>query len=246
MQPTILVHGYNFDSSKPGPDNPHDTVYPWWTCHLADSRKVTEFSYYSAGGSKWRTLPRAWAAGYRNTYRWAYSDLAVTAAERLTTLARNIGPCNVIGHSLGTRVVLLAAMRGAPFERALLLSGAEMTSVARIVAEQTETHYLNALSRTDDVINLMAENFTPGGRGSAIGHDGVVGLLNWRNVVLDNAETKTWARQYRDWILRGDDPEDFADHHASYQWDGNWDLYNAFLDGDDLNGLPDKAPGLHN
>ncbi len=169
----------------------------------------------------------------------------MTAADRLAALARRIGPCNVIGHSLGTRVVLLAAQKGAPFQRALLLSGAEMTSVARKVSEQTETHYLNALCRTDDVINLMAENFTPGGRGSAIGHDGVVGRARWRNVVLDDEETKTWALQHRDWTLRGDDPKDFADHHASYQWDGNWELYRAFLDGDDLGNLPDKAVGSH-
>ena len=91
----------------------------------------------------------------------------------------------------------------------------------------------------------MAENFTPGGRGEAIGHDGIVGYPNWRNVVLDNTEVKDWASNKRGWSLRGDDPTSFKDHHASYSWPGNWDLFRAFLQGDNLDDMPDKATGKH-
>ncbi len=242
-QPVIFVHGYSFDPSKADND-PCVIVYRDWKLYLMDRRTV-EFTYYSAGGG-WRALLKAWAAGYRNTYRWAYSRLAVDAVDRLVETSKREGPCNVVCHSLGSRVVLEAAIRGAEFDRVVILGGAEMVPQARIAARRSpNVQYLNVMSTTDDVLDLMAEHFTPGTARAAIGHDGVVGLPNWRNAVLDDNEVQAWAWDTHEWTLNGD-LQGFGDHHVYYRWAGNWSLYKAFLDGDDLDDMPDKAREPHN
>lgn len=117
MRPLIFVHGFRYDPSKSGEDNPHETIYKEWREHFPD-REIVEFSYYS-GGSGFEAVARAWAAGYRNSYRWAYGKLALDAAKRLIEEANALGECDVVCHSLGSRVVLEAANKGAPFKRSL-------------------------------------------------------------------------------------------------------------------------------
>ena len=239
MKPVIFVHGYNFDPECIE-DDPRTGVYQEWAPFLSD-RPVVPFTYYSAGGGKWKAILRAWSAGYRNTYRWAYSKLAVDAAGELLRLAIETGPCNVVCHSLGSRVVLEAAKRGAPFNRVVILGGAEMVPVARIAAARSpKVQYLNVMSTTDDVLDLMAEHFTPGEYRAAIGHDGLLGFPNWRNAVLDDSEVQAWAAVEYGWALKGD-LDGFGDHDVYYQWRANWKLYRAFLDGNDLSDMPDKA-----
>ena len=242
MKPVIFVHGYNFDPASKE-DDPITGVYWEWGSHM-DGRPIEMFTYYSAGG-KWALL-KAWAAGYRNTYRWAYSKLSVDAAGVLHDLAGYIGPCDVVCHSLGSRVTLKAAAMGAPFERVVILGGAEMVPDARRMARlSSKVQYLNVMSTTDDVLDLMAEHFTPGTARAAIGHDGVVGVANWRNAVLDDIEVQLWANARHDWTLSGD-LAGFMDHHVYYRWVQNWPLYRAFLDGDDLSDMPDKGREPHN
>ncbi len=242
MKPVIFVHGYNFDPVSVE-DDPIAGVYREWEPQLSD-RSISMFTYYSAGG-KWPIL-KAWAAGYRNTYRWSYSKLAVEAAGKLCDLAKAIGPCDVVCHSLGSRVTLKAAVKGAPFERVVILGGAEMVPDARRMANLSRNvQYLNVMSTTDDVLSLMAEHFTPGTARAAIGHDGVLGVPNWRNAVLDDFDVQLWAEEAHGWKLDGD-LEGFGDHDVYYRWKPNWDLYRAFLDGDDLTDMPDKGREPHN
>ncbi len=245
-RPIILVHGYAFDPGKPGKYNPNETIFPQWKAALPESREIIPFSYYSAGGpSKFRTTMRAWSNGYRDPYRWAYSKLAVDAAKKLAERCSS-GSYDVVCHSLGTRVVLLAQSMGAKLNRIVMMGGAEMVPIARrAVLLHPATQYLNVMSFTDDILDLMAEHFTPGDYLSAIGCDGIPSIRNLRNVVLDDPEVQDWAKAQYGWNLNGD-LDEWMDHHVYYQWAGNWPMYLAFLDGDDLTDLPDKAKGENN
>lgn len=243
-KPVIFVHGFNFDPDKPGDDNPHDTVYREWR-QWFPRREVVEFSYYSGAGG-FRALLRAARAGYRGVYRWAYSKLAVDAAEKLFQQATDIGPCDVVCHSLGTRVVLDAAARGAPFERVVMLGGAETVPVAQQAAlDAGDTQFLNVMSTTDDILDILGEHFSPGDSRSVIGADGIPGIPNVKNVVLDDEEVQHWATAARNWYLNGD-MDNIWDHHVYYRWTGNWDLYLTWINGDDLGSLPDNVEDENN
>ena len=237
--PIFFVHGYRYDPDNRGRNNPHDTIYKRWKAELP-GQECLEFSYYSAPG--WKGHVRAWMNGYRNSYRWAYSKLAVKAAYRLAHVAAlNTGDSNIICHSLGSRVALMAIELGAPIKTCIIMSGAEMVDVAvEIAADNPDTTFYNCYSKADGIIDYIAENFTPGGPGEAIGNDGIVGLKNWHNIVLDNKRVKAWAQDTHRWNLRGSVPgESGEDHEISYRWYGNWQMYRAMVEGVDLQGLPD-------
>lgn len=239
-QAVYLVHGYKFDPESKGSDNPHNGLYREWRAHL-ESWPVNEFSYYSAPGII--GYYKAWINGYRDAYSWAYNDLSVRAGRDLNGVLDSgvNGPHNVICHSLGSRVALLAARLGAPIERCLLLNGAEMSDIGMETAlQRPDVMFYNIYARTDAVVDYMAENFTPGGGGSAIGNDGVTGVPNWINIVLDDESIQEWGRS-RGWDLRGDNPRRISDHWMTYKWDGNWPLYNAILEGVSLEGIPEVS-----
>jgi len=236
--PVVLVHGYKYDPFKPGKNNPCDSLYPHWNEELIGFRTL-EYEWYSAGG--WSAIPRAWFNGYRNTYRWAYSKLAPEAAENLYYFIRGSEhPVDLICHSLGSRVALKAIEMGAPVRTCIILSGAELCRVARPVAmTATNTRFWNVLSWTDAVIDYLAENLTPGGGGPAIGNDGLKGIPNWHNVVLDSGLVKE-AAQGKGWSISGDNTKKITDHRISHEWTGNWDMYRAMLqDSALMSGIPD-------
>ncbi len=137
---------------------------------------------------------------------------------------------DVVCHSLGSRVVLEAIRLGGNFGTVIILSGAEMVDVARpIMKDHPEVTFWNVLTLHDRVIDYLAENLTPGPGCSAIGNDGITGLPNCRNVVLDDANTKAVALMEKDWHLKGDNTKSIADHRVSHEWSGNWDMYRAML-----------------
>lgn len=240
MVPIVLVHGYKYDPSKPGENNPHDTIYKDWGYQLEDYDTV-EFAWNSAGGG-WRAVLRAWAAGYRNTYRWAYSKLALDASWDLYNDLAFVQHVNfksdILCHSLGSRVALKAIAYGAPVRNCIILNGAEMVSKAEnIVRNRPEVNFYNVFAKTDAVVDFLAENLTPD-RGDAIGQAGLAGYDNWTNIVLDDSEVKAWALKAHGWTLRGDGAG-IGDHTVSYEWDGNWPLYRAILSNKPLRNLPD-------
>lgn len=237
-QGVFLVHGYKFNPESIGSDNPHKSLYPEWKQHLT-GWPLYEFSYYSAPGIL--GYYHAWRNGYRDAYSWAYNDLSLRAGRDLSGIMRGGGnpPYNIICHSLGSRVSLCAARLGAPINRCILLNGAEMSDVAYETAiQRPDVTFYNVYAKTDAIVDYMAENFTPGGGGSAIGNDGVTGVPNWINIVLDNVKIREWGRS-RNWDLKGDNPKRLSDHWMAYKWKGNWPLYNAILSGDSLKDLPE-------
>lgn len=237
-QGLFLVHGYKFDPNSKGSDNPHNGLYVEWKEHLKEW-PIYEFSYYSAPGIL--GYYNAWKNGYRDAYSWAYNDLSIRAARDLSGLMVSgiSPPYNILCHSLGSRVSLAACRFGAPVNRCLLLNGAEMADIATETAlQRPEVMFYNIYARTDAVVDYMAENFTPGGGGSAIGNDGIAGVPNWINIVLDDKEIREWGRS-RGWDLKGDNPKKISDHWMTYKWKGNWPLFNAILSGDSLKDIPE-------
>lgn len=239
-QGLFLVHGYKFNPESRGRDNPHKSLYLEWKQHLGQW-PIYEFSYYSAPGIV--GYYNAWKNGYRDAYSWAYNDLSLRAARDLFGTMDSSGhpPYNVLCHSLGSRVTLAAARLGAPIDRCILLNGAEMSDLAKETAlQRPDISFYNVYARTDAVVDYMAENFTPGGGGSAIGNDGVTGVPNWINIVLDDKKIREWGRT-KGWNLKGDNPRRISDHWMTYTWDGNWALYNAILEGASLEGIPEVS-----
>ncbi len=245
--PVVLVHGYRYDTTRPGKNNPYETDFRYWRQELEwvgdfEVNKVKEFGWYSAGG--WRALFMAWSHGYLNTYRWAYSKLSMDAGRRLAAMSKKYDKLDVVCHSLGSRVVLEAIRLGGNFGTVIILSGAEMVDVARpIVEDHPGIKFWNVLSRSDLAIDYLAEKFTPG-KGilhdrPAIGNDGIVGLFNCRNVVLDDLNTKQVAMTMG-WDLIGDDPNSSIDHRISHEHHGNWKMYRTMLWRPTMmNGIPD-------
>ena len=238
-----LVHGYRYDPTRSGKNNPHDTDFKLWRQNLEwlghyEGVAVKEFGWYSAGG--WRAIFMAWSYGYRNTYRWAYSKLSTDAGRRLAAMSKKHDKLDVVCHSLGSRVVLEAIRLGGNFGTVIILSGAEMVDVAwPIVEAHPEVTFWNVLTLHDRVIDYLAENLTPGPGWSAIGNDGVTGLPNCHNVVLDDADTKRVAGMMG-WHLKGDNAKSIADHRVSHEWSGNWDMYRAMLwQPTKMDGIPD-------
>lgn len=235
--PVYLVHGYKFDPASNGSSNPHKTLYVKWRENITEW-PVYEFSYYSAPGIC--GYYRAFKQGYRDAYSWAYNDLSVRAGRNLHSdmASRDGGPFNIICHSLGSRVSLGAIRLGAPVDRCILLNGAEMSSVAEETAiMRPDVTFFNVYAKTDAVVDIMAENFTPGGGGDAIGNDGVKGIDNWINIILDDKRVKTWGKK-KGWDLKGDNPRHVMDHWMTHTWTPNWQLYRAILDGQDINDIP--------
>jgi hypothetical protein len=237
--PVALIHGYKFDPEEPR-HNPHVQLFDLWRSQLPE-RRVLPFAYYSAPG--WRGHARALLRGHWNSYRWAYRKLAPAAAERLAGHRQLEGRRHdILCHSLGSRVALLAIDAGAAVRNCVILNGAELVRVAEAVARaHPHVRFVNIYAKADTVIDVAAEWFTPGARPNApaIGNDGMdASLPNWTDVVLDDERVQAWARETHDWSLAGDDPRRISDHDFSYEWTGNWDLIRAALDGDRFDGLP--------
>jgi len=230
-RPVIFVHGFSFDATDPDED-PRVKLYPPWQGYLADW-ETHEFLYYSAPG--WKGHVQAFKNGYWNAYAYAYKDLAVRAARDLALVAHKVGGCDVVAHSLGTRVALLASTMTTSIKTCILLSGSEKVSVARqqaILAPQTQ--FYNAFTRADFVAGPIARLMNPGvGDRRTIGGNNLRDQKNWINIPLDHPRILAWGEQ-KGWILRGDNPRQIADHWVVHKWAGNWELYRAILTGQDV------------
>ncbi|WP_147300963.1 hypothetical protein [Aestuariispira insulae] len=225
----ILVPGYNHD-----PDDPHhspsripDGHFYLWQTGAFSGRPVIPFPWYS--GRQFRDVLRAWRAGYWDTYKWAYGDLSVAAAKRLSRMPPGHP---VFAHSLGSRVVM-KALEFTPglFCRVILCNGAVHQKEALAVMESNPgVEFLNVAVKTDHVLSLAGAWFGP-----ALGREATVGTGiakypgNVRQVVLDDPENQAWYKDHYGWSLQGDDPNSVGDHSYSFQWPGNWPLFHAFL-----------------
>ena len=253
MSKIILVHGFGFDPEHDGKHNPYTGVFP----ELREALAVPGaegFGWYSVPLSvkglwhAWGRAPRRW-----NRYRkaWDYSSFAATTLAG--QLSRHDEPVSLVGHSLGTRVVLQAIDQLPPqighVDRVLLLNGAEFARNARPVAlRHRDIRFTNIAVETDDVLDVLGDKFAPGRRGHCIGQLGLKAERendplpgNWCDIFLDDIETRDLAFNQRDWIIEGDNPRSYQDHWYSYRWRGNWPMLRAWAAGDDLAWLSKRA-----
>ena len=240
----VLVHGYSFDPTRPGADNPFETQFMEWKRALGDRRYV-EFGWYSAPRTA-RGILDAWRNGHATTYGRAWS-LAEQAGGLLAAILNEAsGPVSIVAHSLGTRVACEALNRTLPGKvgRVLFWNGAEYVRNARRTAiARPDILFLNVAARCDDVLERLGDVFAPGS-GRCVGNDGLApdAPANWTDVFLDDSASRDWAAATGA-SLRGDDPRSIGDHRESFRHRGNWPLYRAFLDGAGIFGIPGDDTG---
>jgi len=211
MTPVVLVHGYLHDHRKPSPNHPEHNLYPLWRKMLGHTTSVVPFFWFSKP-----SFLNAWIHGRWNRYRYAW-DLAEEAADRLrTVLSASEEPVDILCHSLGSRVVLLALMGARPgvARRVLILNGAAYSRSGAMAARMcSEVKFYNVVVPADDVISKLAR-FAPGPGTDFLGNTGAPETPNWTNVDLGG---------------EGDNPDSAGDHHYSYENEANWPIYRAIF-----------------
>ena len=161
MLPTILVHGFGFNLNG---RNPHKGVYKEWKKEIPG--ETIEFSWYSIPPGIKNVL-RSWIKGSLTRYGLAWK-MAAKAALSLAVTIEKTGHCNILCHSLGSRVVI-QALKTMPLNvhRVLILNGAEMVDEAKSVAIlNPHILFYNVVVREDDVLH-KARLFAPFQSGSS-------------------------------------------------------------------------------
>lgn len=211
MNRVVFVHGYDYWLVEPEKESAK-ALYQSWAGHL-HGFDYWPFMWQSAA-FPWQ----AWWRGYWNTYRYAYRELAVDASHRLQRVLDDKGEWNILCHSLGSRVALLALHGQAHrnVKRVLILNGAEARSRARVTAEaRPEIEFFNVVVKADPILSKLAANFTPGGDIRAIGHAGMgEGLPNVHDIEL----------------------KDSRGHEDSYRDAKRWPVWREILDGAGVSG----------
>ncbi len=227
MLPVVLIHGYKYDPTASNEHNPHTTIFRDWRKQLKDFH-VVDYGWFSVPFSL-RNLLNAWSNGHYNTYRWAW-ELAKKESDNLVNVIKNVGECNLIAHSLGTRVALQAIKKGANVHTALFFNGAEYSNTAANIAELSQTKFHNMYVHEDDVLKKVGRFAPPFfGDDIFIGQAGLkIHLNNWRDYHLDSKQTQLWGKE-RGYDLRGDNPDSIGDHWYSHTWLPNWELYRDIL-----------------
>lgn len=211
---TIGVHGFGFDPDSPD-DNPNENLYPLWA-------KMVDGPFYGLAWYScpvgWKHVARAWRSGYPIRYYYAW-QLAIEQAARLRGVIRwraeETGrEVNLLGHSLGSRVILaaLASRRELPVNRVLLLSAADSRAHAKSVAPYIRNcEILNVVVKDDGVLSVPGRWLTPKrGREPVIGYSGLPDSPGfWHDVELPEAK----------------------DHWDAYEDRRNWPRWKAFLHG---------------
>ncbi|WP_416898008.1 MAG: hypothetical protein ACMVY4_21610 [Minwuia sp.] len=197
--------------------------------------------------------------GGQNFYARAYSNAEPAAWNLLTALhvldhklaaGKKI---TLFCHSLGSRVVIrLIAMAAKHNRRDLLdridkviiLGGAEYVVEARLMLRRlTEVGMLdrisfyNVVSRENDVLDKLGENFGPRtfGNTNVVGHNGLdvedsrsLGD-SWVDMQIDSREFADWMRANRNFKVTGDNPDAVWDHWYYFTDPGNMALYRDII-----------------
>lgn len=234
----ILVHGYRWDAGSDGSDNPHLGQFPKWR----------DWAGADALGFGWQSKPtfcHAWDRSRMHPYHRAWDAAARVAGYALRRMLTGASaPVTLVGHSLGTRVILQALARGVPdgvVPRVLLLNGAESVANARDVAGlMPGTRFYNVGTKNDRVLRYLGGLFSPGAF-----YERVIGLHglgaeapdNWREFWLDSPRHRRWA-EAAGWDHKGSGVFGFGAHWASHEWAGNHPFLSRIVDGDRFPAAP--------
>lgn len=255
--PVVAVHGFNYDPAAKG--GPHDPR-PWFEdmAGLLD-REVLGFAWYSCpiGFSfarpitssllSLRSFAAAWWRGKAHPYRDAWARAEVEARRLAAFIADQPTPVDLVAHSLGTRVALLALpLVRSRVRRVVFFNGAELNRhAAERGAMSSPANILNLVVTSDRILGLLGARFSGEADAPCIGRVGLAAPpINWRDLVLDDPVTRERARRFYGWTIRGNAPGDAWDHGESYRFAGNVDPVRAFLDGQSLELLVRKVPAI--
>ncbi len=196
---------------------------------------------------------------FQNFYARAY-DNAEQAAWNLLTCVHMLNEVLPAGkridlfcHSLGSRVVIRMIAQMCKhgrvdlvdrLDRVVILGGAEYVVEARLMlqrlhhaARPDHVQFYNIVSRENDVLDKLGENFGPRtfGNSNVIGHNGLdvenpesLGP-SWIDIQIDGREVAAWMRDRHGFDVTGDNPESVWDHWYYYTDHGNMALYRAIL-----------------
>lgn len=197
--------------------------------------------------------------GGQNFYSRAYSNAGPAAWNLLTALhvldhklaaGKKI---NLFCHSLGSRVVIrllaMAANHGRidlldRIDKVIILGGAEYVVEARLmlrrlssVGRLDDISFYNVVSRENDVLDKLGENFGPRtfGNTNVVGHNGLdveetrsLGSY-WVDMQIDSAEFSRWMADSRGFEVTGDNPEAVWDHWYYFTDPGNMAVYRDII-----------------
>ncbi|MEM8590452.1 MAG: hypothetical protein AAGG65_20515 [Pseudomonadota bacterium] len=217
---------------------------------------ILAFGWHSRPGFALSLITR-----FQNFYARAYS-LAEEAAWNLLTATHLLAPYLPDGkridffcHSLGSRVVIRLFALLAKYDRTdllerigrvIILGGSEYVVEARVMLHRLDQvgmadriEFYNVVSRENDVLDKLGENFGPitFGNSNVIGHNGldVEDPANlgpsWIDLQIDSSPLQRWIAAYTEGRIRvtGDNPNSIWDHWYYFTDPGNMALYHDIL-----------------
>lgn len=249
-------HGrlYHFVEGDEGEEQRHHTSS--WPLHLGFSLDDVTGSQGFAIAFGWHSQP-GFASSlinhFQNFYARAYDYAGQTAwvlvhvLDRLSQVLPG-HPIDLFCHSLGSRVVVRALQMACSYRpsllprlgRVLLLGGAEYVVEAQVMMRrlldgnfQSLPSFYNIVSRENDVLDKLGENFGPRtfGNSQVIGHNGLEAGQknpNWMDLRIDGREVQEWMEP-RGFQVSGDRPGNIWDHWYYYTFRGNMRLYREIL-----------------
>jgi hypothetical protein len=271
---------YHFQTQPANEVREHTTG---WPVHLGFDAADTTGKSGLAFAFGWNSRPgfasslishfqNFYARSYENAEQAAWS--LVCCLHVLHRLLPENQRIDLFCHSLGSRVVVRAIALMAKdghtdvlkrIDRAIILGGAEYVVEARLMLQRLSAvdmkghiQFYNMVSRENDVLDKLGENFGPRtfGNSNVIGHNGLdvedpksLGPT-WLDLQIDGKKLADWmSASPRNITVSGDNPESIWDHWYYYTHHGNMELYHKLLREraawkiDDLRvaGIPDKV-----
>lgn len=213
------------------------------------------FGWYSQPGFAASLIER-----FQNFYQRAYDYAHETAwplVVTLNALAKRVSdrPIDIFCHSLGAAVVVRALALAAKYHlavlsrigRVIILGGSEYTLEGNLMYERvravagdmgwqeaTGPSFYNIVSRENDVLDKLAENFGPKtflSNTQVLGHNGLQArtkVARWIDIQIDSGKVRQWGLA-RNYDIRGDEPGTLWDHWYYYTWRGNMRFYSDLL-----------------
>lgn len=251
----------------------HTTSWPHWLGFQEDdqgqSGLVVAFGWHSQPGFASSLIEHGenfYARAYEYAGRSAWVLANVLDALAVVLAGRKI---DIVCHSLGSRVVIralaMAAKRNLPLvgsiDRVIFLGGAEYVVEAQLMKSRLQRmtgiaatpSFYNIVSRENDVLDKLGENFGPRtfGNSQVIGHNGLDVENpgpNWLDLQVDSAKLQKWM-EARGLRISGDRPGNIWDHWYYYTFRGNMEFYSRLLRdranwtiaGMRQNGVPDRV-----
>ncbi len=249
-------HGrvYHFhDGDERDEQRHHTTSWPRWLGFEPDDATGRSGLAIAFGWQSQPGFASALINYFENFYARAYDNAGRTAwalvsvIDVLADLLENRA-IDLVCHSLGSRVVVRAIALAAKHQphlierlgRIIILGGAEYVVEAQLMQRRVDDlnlasgpAFYNFVSRENDVLDKLAENFGPRtfGNSQVIGHNGldVEGRSgDWIDLQIDSAKLQNWMNG-RGFEVSGDRPGNVWDHWYYYTFRRNMRVYENIL-----------------